>query len=65
MVSLTCGQLMGTAAGNYSLCSKKAAGSEGEIASLGVVGASLLICLARGLWETDRLDGMGRWLESQ
>jgi predicted MFS family arabinose efflux permease len=59
MVSVFCGQLMGTAVGNilYAEGGWIASGSS----SVGFVGAAFVVCLARGPWETRWLGWRGGW----
>ncbi|KAI9832925.1 MAG: hypothetical protein M1819_003955 [Sarea resinae] len=59
MVSVFCGQLMGTAAGNhiYARHGWKGSGS----ASVGFIGAALLICVLRGPWEPGWVGWTGGW----
>ncbi len=59
MVSLACRQLMGTAAGNHLYA--QGGWTRSGSASVGFVGASLVICLARGPWETDWVGWGGGW----
>ncbi|MCJ1244502.1 hypothetical protein MMC30_001700 [Trapelia coarctata] len=58
MVSVFCGQLMGTAVGNdlYAKCGWIRSGS----ASVGFIGAALLVCFVRGPWETGWAGWRGR-----
>ena len=59
MVSVFCGQLMGTAAGNqlYARGGWVRSGS----ASVGFIGAALSICVARGPWEKGWVGWRGGW----
>lgn len=59
VVSVFCGQLMGTAVGNklYARGGWIASGS----ASVGFTGAALLVCLARGPWEKGWIGWGGGW----
>lgn len=59
MVSVFCGQLMGTAVGNklYAEGGWVRSGS----ASVGFIGAALLICFARGPWEKGWVGWSGGW----
>lgn len=59
MVSLCCGQLMGTSAGNhlYARGGWKTSGN----ANLAFAGAALVICFARAPWETGWIGWRGGW----
>lgn len=59
MVSVFCGQLMGTAVGNklYAKGGWIASGSS----SVGFVGLALLCCFARGPWESSWIGWSGGW----
>jgi predicted MFS family arabinose efflux permease len=59
MVSVFCGQLMGTAVGNnlYAQGGWIRSGS----ASVGFIGAALVVCFARGPWEEQWLGWRGGW----
>ena len=59
MVSVFCGQLMGTAVGNqlYSEGGWVKSGS----ASVGFIGAALLLCFVRGPWEKGYVGWRGGW----
>jgi hypothetical protein len=59
MVSVFCGQLMGTAVGNrlYAQGGWVASGS----VSVGFVSAALLVCFARGPWEKGWVGWSGGW----
>ncbi|MCJ1312348.1 hypothetical protein MMC25_006022 [Agyrium rufum] len=59
MVSVFCGQLMGTAVGNrlYAQGGWVSSGS----ASVGFVGAALFFCIVRGPWEEGWIGWSGGW----
>lgn len=59
MVATFCGQLMGTAVGNrvYAAGGWIRSGS----ASVGFIGAALLVCFLRGPWETGWIGWGGGW----
>ncbi|MCJ1282505.1 hypothetical protein MMC26_001828 [Xylographa opegraphella] len=59
MVSVFCGQLMGTAVGN-DLFAKGGWISSGS-ASVGFIAAALLVCFSRGPWETGWVGWRGGW----
>jgi predicted MFS family arabinose efflux permease len=59
MLSVFCGQLMGTAAGNALYARGGWLRSGG--ASVGFVGAALVVCFARGPWEKRWVGWRGGW----
>ena len=59
MISVFCGQLMGTAAGNTIFAQHGWIGS--DAASIGFLGAAILVCLARGPWEKGWIGWTGGW----
>jgi predicted MFS family arabinose efflux permease len=59
MLSVFCGQLMGTAVGNALYAQGGWIRSGG--ASVGFIGAALVVCFARGPWEKRWLGWRGGW----
>ncbi|MCJ1389110.1 hypothetical protein MMC18_001964 [Xylographa bjoerkii] len=59
MVSVFCGQLMGTAVGNDLFA--KGGWIRSGSASVGFIGAALVICFSRGPWEKGWLGWHGGW----
>lgn len=59
MVATFCGQLMGTAAGNHIYAAAGWIGSGS--ASVGFIGAAMLVMLARGPWESRWVGWRGGW----
>jgi predicted MFS family arabinose efflux permease len=59
MVATFCGQLIGTAAGNHIYAAAGWTGSGS--ASVGFVGAAILVILARGPWEERWVGWRGGW----
>ena len=59
MLAVFCGQLMGTAVGNH-LYARGGWTSSGS-ASVGFIGAGLLICFSRGPWEKGWVGWNGGW----
>ncbi|MCJ1473868.1 hypothetical protein MMC13_002521 [Lambiella insularis] len=59
MVSVFCGQLMGTAAGNDLFA--KGGWIRSGSASVGFIGAASVICFLRGLWEKGWVGWHGGW----
>jgi predicted MFS family arabinose efflux permease len=59
MVSTFCGQLIGTAAGNHIYAAAGWIGSGS--ASVGFIGAAILVIVARGPWEENWVGWRGGW----
>jgi predicted MFS family arabinose efflux permease len=59
MVSTFCGQLIGTAAGNHIYAASGWIGSGS--ASVGFIGAAILVIVARGPWEENWVGWRGGW----
>lgn len=59
MVSVFCGQLMGTAVGNDLFA--KGGWIRSGSASVGFVGAALVVCFSRGPWEKGWVGWRGGW----
>ena len=59
MVSVFCGQLMGTAAGNHLFA--EGGWIKSGSANVGFIGGALLICFLRGPWEKGWIGWRGGW----
>lgn len=59
MLSVFCGQLMGTAAGNHMYA--QGGWIRSGSASVGFIGAALAVCVSRGPWETGWVGWKGGW----
>ncbi|MCJ1333622.1 hypothetical protein MMC10_010322 [Thelotrema lepadinum] len=59
MLSVFCGQLMGTAVGNYIFA--EGGWIKSGSANVGFIGGALVICLLRGPWEKGWIGWRGGW----